>query len=296
MDNPTPPAATPEQPAAPANPPANPVSKKPMNRFLKWTLLSGGVLLALLVVAVLTLDFWVDAPLRAGIDKGMNWAAQTPCALGKADLKPWSGAIHLEKLELGNPDGCREKEGFKNLVQFEKGTVSVQVGSLTSDRIVVDEVVFDGIELTMNQHENGKWNYEIVQESLMRLSGGDGKQPPEQQPGGKQKAISVKLIKFTNTKVRVDLSGKLGAAAMGTRELKLSNFEMRDVASDDGIPSLTTKVIQALLGQAAKELPGQLGDIGKDLGKSLTKSVGDLGGEVLEGGKKAVEGIKNLFK
>ena len=92
-----------------------------MKQLIKWILILGSLLTAVVVAAVILIPMFVDVQsYKPGIEKRVSAEIGRPFTLG-GDLKlsvfPWVG-LSFSELSLGNPDGFQEKN-FVKIQSFE---------------------------------------------------------------------------------------------------------------------------------------------------------------------------------
>ena len=103
------------------------------------------------------------------------------CTLGSADISPFSGSGKLSKLFVGNPQGYSTPFAMK----MDSIKVGVQLGSVTKDIIVVNEINIQSPEITFDGGLSGN-NLSKLQENLNSSSAASTSAPSNtvQTPSG----------------------------------------------------------------------------------------------------------------
>jgi AsmA protein len=147
--------------------------RKGMNRALKWLLIIGGGLIALVIIILLVAPMFIDIQkYRPMIEEKVTEATGRPFRLaGDLDLSlfPWAG-VSLSDLHLGNPEGF-ENEDFLSVESFE---VRVKLLPLLSKDLQVKKFLLSGVQLNLERNKTGKTNWEDL--------AGPGKKRPEKAP------------------------------------------------------------------------------------------------------------------
>src|SRR5580658_1533342 len=94
------------------------------------------VLVLLVVVGLVVVFFSLNSIVKKAVETVGAKMTQVDVRLGSADISPFSGSGKLSKLFVGNPSGYSTPFA----VQMDTIKVGVQIGSVTSDTIVVNEI------------------------------------------------------------------------------------------------------------------------------------------------------------
>lgn len=267
---------------------------------MKKLIIRGGIVIVLLVVVgVVALYFSLNGIIKNVVQSQGTATTGVATTLDSVHLNPFGGALALNDFELANP------EGFTNPSLFKLGEadVQLQLGSLTSDEIVIDRVHLDGAEVVV-AFENGKLNLTELLKQIEENAGpkDDAETPAEQEPAeeGAGKSILVKDLKITNTKVRGEISLIPGTPPVAL-DFTIANIEETDFREADTgaiigyvietiMLNATTGVFEQVEGLG--DIVGGLGDLGvgaiEDVGEAATKTLDDAG-------KKLEEGLGGLF-
>jgi len=205
-------------------------------------------------------------------------------SLGYVDFGLLRGSVGISKLAVDNPQGFADK----TLLTLGSAKVRMEMGSLFSDTIKIDEIRLDGIDLVIEQ----KGLSTNLQELMNNVSSSApaGTPPASTTPAPSEnkaaKKLEVKLIEITNVKVRVKV---LGAPEI---PMKLNTIRLEDIGTGGkavDAAALTGKILAALATSIAQEGGGLLPkDITGSLNSGL-ESMEKLGGDVLKGGKGVID-------
>ena len=188
------------------------------------------------------------------------------------------------------------------MFELKHAHTTVDIGSLRGDEIVVEEVVIDGPQITL-EFAGGTTNWGTVLKQL------ESEPKDEEAKQKSQKKIRVGRISFTNGTIRI-----AGIPVAGSATIPLPTLEITDLAPADGAPStvgtvlagvirsLYAKILSAAkdvlpteqVEQLAKEAAAVLGDAGaavKDAGAAVGDAAGDAAKGVGDTAKGVLDGV-----
>ena len=231
--------------------------------------------------------------------------------LGDADLSILGGRLALRDLIIENPQGYK----YENLLELKSGSVGVNIRSLLSDTVKINNITLDGAVVVLEQKDLLHNNIKDIIKAL------PGQEQGEAQPQAEGKKLHIDELTISNTTVKVKLLPLPGK--VDTIPLKLGTIKMTDLGSDNklGTAKLIGIVLSAIFQGIAEQgkgiLPDDLvdglsGALGKTLetgleaikegaetGKKLLEGAGDTSKKLLEGagdtGKKLGEGLQGLL-
>jgi hypothetical protein len=252
-------------------------------------LLVGGLGVVLVLALVVFVFTGLGAAIKSVVEGVGSAVTQTDVKLASADVSVTSGEGMLKGLVVGNPKGY----STPSAIELGEIKVSLDTSTVTSDTIVIKEVLIDGPHLTYEIGPGGS-NIGVIENNVAaygggakesgggkggKSSGGGPREPSGAKAEGGKKVIIENLI-VRNGRVDVSasfLKGKSVGAALG--EIHLKGIGK---ASGGATPS---QVTQLLLGALTKSALDAVAGLNLD---GLKKGVGDaLGG--------AVEGVKDIF-
>lgn len=260
----------------------------------KIAAITGITILALIIIVVMGIKIFGNNVIRKTIETVATNTLQVPVTLEKLKISPLAGAVELNDLVVANPEGYEHK----NLLDAGKIKVNVNLASVTSDTIKIQDIIFDDIEVVVEQ--KGLTN------NLKQILKTIEKQEKEEteEPEKPAKNLLINNLELNNIKVKVKLLPIGGKA--DTIPLNLAPIKMTDLGTDDKMSAakLSGKILGAIALGIAQSGAGLLPD---DMTKSLknvmegtSEVIKDAGKGIMEGGKDAVdgigEGIKGIFK
>lgn len=243
------------------------------------------ILLLLVVVAVpIGVGMFGGQLLGKGVEKGGTMALGTPTTVGGASLNVLSGNVGLKDLQVKNPAGFEADHAFK------VGSIDVQtdLGSLTSDTIVIDEILIASPVITVEINQNGT-NLGALMDRLGKAE--EPSTPTEPKEGGKKMKIGKLVIEAAEVNLVQSLLLKKPAT------LTLPTLTMENVGEDVSMAELIEKVLGLIMTAVSEaQVDGQLkgllkGKIPGDLKKQLDGAVGDLTKQLKGLGDNLPEGL-----
>ena len=250
------------------------------------------VLFGVLLIALVVVYFMLGSIIKKGAETVGPDLTQGEVKLESASLSIL-GSGGLKGLLIGNP-----KNGdFSSPFAFKLGSsdVKVQIGSLLSDKIVVESIIVDGAEVCFDGVQGA--NHQQLLENIKAYTGGDENAPvsEEKEGEGEGKKVVIKLFKMTNTKILLHVAGF-------TVPVSLPDFEKRGIGEEEEGASLkdtVTAIYESLYdsifnivknsGDKIKEITGKTFD---SLKSGVTGAVDSVKGST----KGAVDKLKGLFK
>jgi len=265
------------------------------------------ILVAVLIVVVAVaalVHFLGDRALKVGIETAATKALGVDVTVEDVALSLLGGTLDLNSLLINNP------AGYEHPTLLDLGTahVEVDVKSLLSDTVRIEDIKLDGVAVVIEQ--KGLTNN--LKEVLSSIpSGAEEEEKPEQEqaPG---KKLQIANLEVSNVKVKVKLLPIPGKA--DTVELSLAPIRMTNLGSSGNLDTakLTAKVLTAIAKGVAQEgagvLPTELvgpiksqlteqGALFLETGKEVLEESKDLGLEKGKGiGQGAVDALKGIFK
>ncbi len=267
-----------------------------MKRKRVWLKVALGVLLALVVVCCLVVAFLGNI-VKTGVEQVGSRVTKCDIKVGKVTISPLRGRLYLHDFIVRNP------EGFKTDSAFELGEVAVamRLGSLLSDRIVIDEILvrepmvtyeLNVLKLTSNLGQIQK-NVEEFLPAKDEKEEKEEKEKEKESEEGRKIQISHLLVEGGKIKLAVTLPG--GPAL----PVPLPKIEMQDIGKDKDITAteaavaVLLQIIPSVISTASdsvKSLGGKLGDVLKKVGdKSKVLFSGDKDAQDVKAAAKDVE-------
>jgi len=250
-----------------------------MKRVLRWL----GIIVAVLLLAVITLPLWIDAnAFRPMLESDLSQALGREVKLGNLKLAILSGSVTTNDLSVAD-DPLFNRTPF---VRAKSLNLAIDLWPLIfSRKLIVTGLTIDQPEIVLLQSPAGDWNFSKL--------GAKSAAPQTVQPPGQKGGLdlSVNLVKITGGRFTL---GKTGGHSKPL-VLEQLNAELRDFSSTSIFPfSLDTKVA----GGGSVQLQGKAGPIdpadvaGTPVQASLKIAQLDLVGSGLT---EASPGVAGLF-
>ena len=237
----------------------------------------GGAAVAVVVIIVVVVLFValasVDSIVKAAIERVGSDVTQTEVTVDEVEISLTSGEGIIRGLVIGHPEGFEER-----VMRIGEARIVLDIGSLTSDTIVIKEISVTAPEVTVEISGAGT-NVSRLQETLAQAGGGgssSGGNPED------EKKIVIDRVTLAEGRVNLKAAGlDRGVGA------NLPTINLTDIGKDSGgaDPAEVAKVIiaavSAAAGQAAitsgvlQTLEGGVGEKAKGL---LEKGTGGLKG------------------
>lgn len=237
----------------------------------------GGTAVAVVVIVVVVVLFValasVDSIVKAAIERVGSDVTQTEVTVDEVEISLTSGEGTIRGLVIGHPEGFEER-----IMRIGEARVVLDIGSLTSDTIVIKEISVTAPEVTVEVSGAGT-NVSRLQETLAQAGGGGSSSG-----GNPEDEKKLVIDRVTLADGRVDLKAAGLDRGVGAN---LPTITLTDIGKDSGgaDPAEVAKVILAAVsaaaGQAAitsgvlQKLEGGVGEKAKGL---LEKGAGGLKG------------------
>ncbi len=252
----------------------------------KKTVLKSIVLSLVILLIIIVAGFFLvgTSLIKSGVEKAASSALGVPVTIKSIDLSILQGRVSIQGLVVKNPPGYANE----TLLELGEVTVKLNIRSLMSDTVKIQLVKLDDTKLTMEQKGLSN-NLKEVLDNMPKA-----KKKAESKPGEEGKNLLIDHLEITSTNVSVKLMPVPGKS--DNVSLKIDPIIMNNLGTDKklSIGILAAKVLNAIATGVAKQGAGVLpNDMVK--GISLDKAT-EMGKAATEEGKKAVEGIKGLFK
>jgi uncharacterized protein involved in outer membrane biogenesis len=258
----------------------------------------GAVVVALVIVVLVVLFFSLNTIVKKGVETVGPRLTKVEVRLDSADISPFSGSGRLSGLLVGNPDG------FKTPLAIKVGSVkvAVEIGSVLSDTIVIDEVNVQAPEITLEGNLNGNNLTKILDNLEGAQSSAPAPSPApasssSSAPAGTSPAAPAKpekkyiLKEFDIEGGKINLSLTIPGLAGKSATVPLPPLHLQNIGvAENGVTAaqLAEAIMKPLVSSVLKSAESAVSKLGgdlKNLGKSGVNGVEQLG-----------KGIGNLFK
>ena len=251
------------------------------------TLLKVGVIVVLLLVVALTMiGVYFNSMIKAGVEAVGPKITGTTVKLDSVDLSPFSGQGRLKGLVVGNPPGFQAERAFK----LADAKVKVDLKTALSDKLIIEEILIDGPEITYEAGPSGS-NLSKIQQNVAAFGKSvapkDAAESQSQKRDPTQKKVQINHFIVKNGQVNLSASILKGKAFT----VRLPDLHLRDIGKESGgvmVQQAAAEVLMAINKSVMQSVAGS----GKLLEKAAEEAAKGLGSEA----GKAVEGLKGLFK
>ena len=264
-----------------------------MKKFVKFVFKTILWLLAIVLVAVLTLPLWIGPVAKTAANKVVPDITGTGFNLGQFCLNFYSGRLCVGDVTLYNPEGYSPSEAFT------LGELKVDVGVLSAftDTVVIEEIVIRDV-FASYVSKDGINNFDVIMENVQKATageadeekpaarpskpsqGGDGKLPesvevPEPAEKGPSKKVIIDRFVLSGVKVQwgpvpISLPADIVLTDIG-RESEGVDWEE---AANEIIDAVTKKL--NALGQGIIDLGNSLKDAGLEGAGAVIDAVKDV--------------------
>lgn len=256
-------------------------------------------IVVLIVVIIALIAMFGNRALKTGIETAGSKTLNVDVTLEKISLSIFAGAVELNDLIIANPEGYQNP----NLLEAGRVKVDVELASLMSDTVNIEDMIFEDITIVVEQKGLTN-NLQEILDSMPKAD--EDAEPVEKEPAEEEKPaknLVIKNLELNDIQVKVKLLPLPGKA--DTIPLKLAPIKMTDLGTDSKLDmaKLTAKILVAIAEGIAKDGVGLIPDdiIGpmKDVLGEGAGALIESGKELLENGKGAgngiIESIKGLF-
>ena len=253
-----------------------------MGKLIKIILIGIPVLI---IVAILVLGLSLNSVIKAGVEKVGPMATGTDVRLNDVDISIFSGKGELSGIVIGNPSGFKSPSAFS----LNKVRVALDVGSVFSDKIIIDEIYIDAPEVTYETGGKGT-NIKTIVNNINSFSG-TSDSPAAKEPAAKAEGEGTK-IQINNLIVK---NGKvnLSVTALGGQGVSkpLPDIHLKDIGKDGGGATMADafkKIFAAVNKNVGTAVAGSLKDVTGDVQKAAE-------GEVEKAVGGALDKVKGIF-
>lgn len=247
---------------------------------MKKILIGGGILVAIVVIAVIVMVGNINPIVKNGVEKAAPLILKAPVTLNDVDISVFSGSGALRGFTVGNPAGYKTDYAFK----MNELQVLLDVGSVTSDKIHIKSIVIDSPSIVF---EGGfkKNNLTALQANAMAFSGG-GTEKQETAEKSQGKKLQIDSIKINNGSISVSMGILQGKKLT----LPLPSLELKDIGKDKdaSVSDVLGDILEAINNAAIPAVQAGVANLGEGL-KKMTE------GAVQSGVTEGLGKIKGLF-
>ncbi len=247
-----------------------------MFKLIKYTLIGIPVVI---IAIIAVLFFSVNSIIKHGVETVGPLALGTEVKIKKVNISLFSGKGELKGIRIGNPKGFHTESSF----ELNKVRLALNVSSLFSGKIIIDEIYIDAPEITYEKAAKGD-NIKAILDNINDFAGtGGGGKAKSKSEKGKSQKIQINNFILKNGKVTISTTALKGEKL----SLSLSDIHLKDIGSDKegaSVADAVKEIFEALNTSIAGTVAGSLKSITKGVEKAADKAVGG-----------AVDKLKGLF-
>ena len=244
------------------------------------------ICIVLLVLLVAIASFWLDSMIKAGLETIGPRLTGTAVRLDHVRVSLLSGRGEISGLVIGNPEGFQTESAFK----LADTRIHLYIGSIFSNRVVIDEIVIDSPDVTYERGRSGS-NIDKIQKNVEAFgtSAPAGKRPPQAVKENSQKKFQINRLAVKNGRIRLSTAFIEGK----TVQISLPDIEIKDIGKGPKgatLQEVSSRVFAAIEADVSRAVASA--------GKNLAPELGKAGGTAKEiagqAGKTASDVIKNF--
>ena len=210
-----------------------------------------GGILAVLIAGFVILTLSLDGIVKSGIEDNGSQLLQTDVTVDNVSISPFSGSGTIEGFVVSNPDKFSDQEAIK----IEEASIKVDLGTLFSDQIVVNDITIKSPLFYFEQQGFGV-NLKTLNDNMDLSSGGSS-----------ETGLIIEHLLIENGQVTVSTEIDKERSASAT----IPSFELNDIGKDGSNtvqqsikqimkPLLETAIAEAVKGGVVDQIEDKVND------------------------------------
>jgi len=186
------------------------------------------IVLALILVIAGTAVYVLtnlNSIVKAAIEKHGSQATKTAVRVSSVKIKLRNGEGAVLGLKVANPSGF----SFPSIITLDNIAVRIEVNSVTSTPIVIDNILISGPEVFYEMKENGTANVDVLKKNLTP-SGSPSEEQPQKSSKDKEIKLTVRKLVFEKGKVHV----RIAKLVDKPYTVELPRLELTDIGKHGG--------------------------------------------------------------
>lgn len=268
------------------------------------------VILVLLVVGVVILYFTINGLAARAIESSATQALGVKTSVGSVKISLFEGRTEITDLDIANPPDYPGE-----FLELGDGLLGVNLGSLMSERIEIEEFTLKDINLSLIQGVGGS-NVGAILDNASKPTPEDESDATSTDDSDAKKFI-IDKVEIDNIRIAISITPISDATKPTT--VTVEQIVVRDIGrKENGVTmDMVVKIIvQSILNSAMEAAPQQIpgmmlsamrgglsnidhldfGGVQINLGKGLTDLIGKIGGSGESGGKDIGDTLKGIGK
>ncbi|HUH57726.1 MAG TPA: hypothetical protein VL020_04330 [Pseudomonadales bacterium] len=215
---------------------------------MKFILKTVIALFVLVVIAFGVGIYYIDSIAKKAIEYGGTEALGVNTSLGSIDIALMDGRTSMQNLNIANPQGF----DAPHLLQLGKGTLAINLQSLTQDTIIIPEISFADLTLNIEQKDRTS-NVKKLMDGMGTKTPSDtdkadkrGTQDGDSSTAAKQ--FIIKRVVLNNIKVNAKISAMNNV--LTNASVTIPSIQLKDIGqSSDGLPleAIIKELVNAIL-------------------------------------------------
>lgn len=234
-----------------------------------------GWVLAVIVVILLLVIWQIDRIAASGTRTVGSMLTGTKVDIRDVTIRPFAGLVILKDFSVGNPEGFHNPQAIK----LGKLHIDVAMGSLLSDKIIVDYVEVSGVAIDMEYAFGKGSNLDVILKNVEKASGADKKKAEKEaekeaekktDDKAAQKQVVIRKLILRDSKVTIS-SGVTHTSMV----IPLIPIEMENVGEGKDIAGTISEVLSRIILEIGKVVNfDKIGQSLSDAGSGIADGVG----------------------
>jgi len=235
----------------------------------------------LLVILVILAPFIINSILKTGIETAIKKQLNVDASVSRVHLNMSAGSIEVNDLKIGNPPGYE----FERFLELKSMAITVDVRSLFSDTVEVNQISLNDITIVMEQ-KGLTSNLNDILKSMPKKTSAEAEKA--EKPAQEGKNVHIASLDIQNIDVKVKLlpiPGKSDAVSLKIAALHFSNIGGKKTTLADVVGKVFAEIANAIATQGSGIIPS-------DMLGPIQENIGQVGEKILKAG----ESIQNALK
>lgn len=242
-------------------------------------------LIALVIAFFVCMDWLLASGIREIAPKFTGTAVQ----LEKVKLSPVNGSLALRGFAIGNPEGYATAAAFR----FDLFMVEADLGTVTSDKIVINEIRIVNPAITWERGLTGS-NLGDIQNNIEKMTAkskdassapaADEADAEAEKSAGKQ--VVIKRLVIEGARLYIGIKGTGAAVPIPLPTITLTDIgENRTTTVGEAVEFVYGKILLAVVDAAANaggDAAAMAADLGGKLIEDTTQNLREIGGTAID--------------